>query len=480
MTQPHAGLSEVVYEIPSLLRRAVIYLVTLLVLVTLAILYFGRVSVVVTGRGRIVPEGDVVLVQALQGGVVSAVLAKAGDRLAAGAPIVKLDVSETGVTLGELQQKQAVQRDQLEKLRATRALIDRILADPTRALHEAPNRTVATVGNIMQLANDLENAQAKVDAAQGAVASWGSRRGGMEREIDLTRENIRVNENSYTSQGRLLESTEAALVQKRTQLESFRSLADRRLISSLELGVEEEKVRSAEAAATEARRRYEQLAVDISNQRIKLQDLEGRLNAEPSVRETAYRQAQNALRQMLGLLRQEGGNLSIQAKEIEANLMTTSAKLKMAENQVSLTSVTMPVAGMLAEMKVANTGELVSPGALVATVVPDGVPLIVEVAVPNREIGFVRIGIDGRIKVDAYPFQQFGTLPARVRSVLPGFGSQNNFTVTLELLEAKIVTANGALPLFPGLTVEAELLTSQQRLLDLLLESGAVARRAVD
>ena len=477
MSDGRTEYSEVVYEIPSLLKRSIVYLVTLLVVVAAAILYFGKVYVVVTGRGRIAPEGDVVLVQALQGGVVNAVLAKTGDRLPAGAPVLKVDVSETGVTLAELQQKQAVQREQLEKLRATKAEGDRILANPGAALHETPNRSIATVGNVMQLVNDLENAQAKIDAAQAAIAAWPSRRGGMQREVELTRENVRVNENSYVSQGRLLESTEAALVQKRSQLDSFRGLAERRLISSLELGVEEEKVRAAEASATEARRKYEQLAVDISNQRIKLQELEGRLSAEPAVREGASRQAQNALRQMLGLLRQEGQNLAIQIQEVAAALKTTEMKLKMAANQVSLTSVTMPVAGMIAEMKVANTGELLTSGALVATVVPDGVPLVVEAALPNRDIGFVKPGIEGRVKVDAYPFQQFGTLPARVRSVLPGLGSQNNFTIELELLATRIVTRDGELPLFPGLAVEVELLTSRQRLLNLLLEPSAVAGR---
>ena len=471
--------STLVSEIPSLLKRGIVYLVTLIVIATLVGLYVGKVSVVVTGRGRIAPEGDVVLVQALQGGVVNAVMAKAGDRLPAGAPILKVDVLEAGVTLSELQQKQAVYRDELDKLRTTRALIVRILADPSRMLRETPTRDLATIGNVMQLINDLENAQLRVDGAQGAVASWPARRGGMQREIDLTKENIRVNENSYTSQGRILESTEAALVQKRAQLDGFRSLAERRLLSSLELGVEEERFRAAETSTAEARRRYEQLAVDLSNQRIKLQELEGRMNGEPGVREGAHRQAQNVLRQTLGLLRQERENLAIRAREAEANLQTTSAKLKMAEDQISLTLVVMPVAGMIAEIKVANTGELLASGAMVAAIVPDGVPLVVEAAVPNRDVGFVKPGIEGRIKVDAYPFQQFGTLKARVRSVLPGLGSQNHFTVKLELLETKMATRTGDLPIFPGLAVEAELLTASQRLINLLLEPSAIARTSI-
>lgn len=472
MTEPSEP-SAIVYEVPSLLRRGVVYLLGLVIVAAGALLVLGHVSVVVNGRGRVVPEGDVVLVQAQQRGVVRAVMARPGDRLPAGGVLVKLDVSEAGVALTELKQRSVLQREQLEKIRDTRNFIDRILANPRAALTRPSLQKAGTVGDVMALVNELENTQAKVDAAEAAARNWPGRRGGMLRDIELTRENIRVNENSHASQERLLTATEAALAQKRVQLDSYRALAERRLLSALELGVEEEKFRSAEAAAAEARRRFEQLAIDISNQKIKLQELQGRLEGEPFAREAAARQAQNAMRQTLALLGERRANLDIQAREIGAALAGTEARLGVAESQAALESVTTPVAGMVAEAKITSTGEVVDLGALVATIVPDGVPLIVEAEVPNRDVAFVRPGIEGRIKVDAYPFHEFGTLPARVLTVLPGLGTDNSFTVRLELLQTTL--GSQRLPLFPGLAVEAELLTARRRLLDLLLDSRASA-----
>lgn len=467
--------SATVYAVPSLLRRGVVYLLALVIIAAGFVLVLGHVSVVVSGRGTVVPEGDVVLVQARQRGVVKAVLARPGDRLPAGGALLKLDISEAGVALTELKHRSTLHHEQLGQIRATRTFIDKILADPRSALKASPQKAVATIGDIMQLVNELENTQAKVDAAEAAAQTWPNRRGGMLRDIELTRENIRVNENSYASQERLLKSTETALLQKRTQLDSYRSLAERRLLSALELGVEEEKFRAAEASAAEARRRLEQLAIDLSNQKIKLQELQGRLDGEPAAREAAARQAQNIMRQTLALLRERRTNLDIQAREIEASLATTEARLRVAESQASLESVTTPVAGMVAEAKVTSTGEVVEIGALVATIVPDGVPLVVEAEVPNRDVAFVKQGIEGRIKVDAYPFHEFGTLPARVLAVLPGLGTDNSFTVRLELLETHLGHRGERLPLFPGLAVRAELLTARRRLLDLILESRATA-----
>ncbi|MDP2318392.1 MAG: HlyD family efflux transporter periplasmic adaptor subunit [Acidobacteriota bacterium] len=473
--------SAVVYEVPSFLRRGIVYLLALLMLVAAGVLAFGQVSVVVNGRGRIVPEGDVILVQALQRGVVKAVLARAGDRLPAGAPLLNLDISDAGVALTELKQRSTVQHEQLQRIRATIAFVDRVIADPKGAVQASPQQGVETVGEVMHLVNELENMQAKADAAEGAARNWPARRGGMVRDIGLTRDNVRVNEDSHASQAKLLQSTEAALVQKRAQLDSYRGLAERRLLSSLELGVEEEKFRAAEGAAAEARRRYEQLAIDISNQKIKLQDLEARLEGEPAARQAAARQAQNTMRQTLALLREERANLDSQARELEGALLGTQARLALAESQASLASVTTPVPGIVAEMKVTSTGEVLELGRLVATIVPEGVPLVVEAEVPNRDVAFVRPGIEGRIKVDAYPFHQFGTLAARVQTVLPALGTGNSFTVKLQLLDTSIGTRGEALPLFPGLAVQAELLTARRRLLDLLLDSrGASPTRPPD
>ena len=60
---------------PALIARAVIYLVASAVVITLAILFFGRVQTVVETTGTILPRGNVYSVQAGQGGVVLEVVA---------------------------------------------------------------------------------------------------------------------------------------------------------------------------------------------------------------------------------------------------------------------------------------------------------------------------------------------------------------------------------------------------------------------
>jgi len=149
------------------------------------------------------------------------------------------------------------------------------------------------------------------------------------------------------------------------------------------------------------------------------------------------RQAENAFRQQLSLLRQEGANLGMQVKDVEANLKTTEARLAMAKSKIALTSVSMPVAGHVAEMKVTGTGELVAAGALVAVIVPDGVPLVVQAASRTAtwdssdrasKRGSRSTPIRSAVRHAAGPRAHRG---ARL-------GNDNSFTVTLDLLATRI------------------------------------------
>lgn len=94
-------------------------------------------------------------------------------------------------------------------------------------------------------------------------------------------------------------------------------------------------------------------------------------------------------------------------------------------------------------------------------------PLVVKATVPNKDIGFIKVGMAARIKIDAYPFGQFGSVPARVRQIVP-VGNEDNFTMTLELLQDSIKADEHQIQLFPGLTVQAEVQTKNQRLFELL------------
>ena len=79
--------------------------------------------------------------------------------------------------------------------------------------------------------------------------------------------------------------------------------------------------------------------------------------------------------------------------------------------------LTAPVDGVVQQLAVHTVGGVVTPAQQLAVVVPSDVVLEIEAMVPNREIGFVHVGQDVQIKIDAFNFTQYGLLHGRVLSV---------------------------------------------------------------
>jgi len=461
---------------PVLVRRGTVWLLASGVLLVAGLLYFGRVHVVVAAVGKILPEGDVVIVQALRPGIVNAILARAGDRLEAGAVIARLDTSESGAALAELNGRLRLQESTLGPVRDTLTMANQALTNPDTFFSGSTQR-LPTLGNTMQMILAVGEAKSKLDGAKAAVQSWPDSKKWVEAEITAARETFKLFGDNYKSRVALFEANQRGLAQKRTQLENFRRLAERGLVSPVELQREEERMIQAESQMLEDRQRMQQLTVDMNNQRQILRNTEGKLESEPSSRAYAVTAAGALLDQALVNLRQERDRLTLQAQELETSIAAMRQKIRLAETQVALTAITMPVKGVIAEIKLNGAGEVVAAGARVAAVLPEGVPLIVQATVANKDSGFVRPGLEARVKVDAYPFQHYGTVPARVAAVLPVIGGGDTFAVKLQLLQNTLRPREGAeARLFPGLTVQAELMTAKLRLAELLFSSGATTK----
>ncbi len=144
--------------------------------------------------------------------------------------------------------------------------------------------------------------------------------------------------------------------------------------------------------------------------------------------------------------------------------------------------VTAPAAGTVAAVLV-EPGQIVSSGAGLLTLLPEGSPLQAHLFAPSRAVGFIRAGQRVLLRYPAFPFQKFGSHRARVVSVsrsaiapaelgfTPPDGSREpHYRVKVEL-EAQTVAAYGrAEPLQAGMLVEADILLDRRRLIEWVFE----------
>jgi hemolysin D len=111
------------------------------------------------------------------------------------------------------------------------------------------------------------------------------------------------------------------------------------------------------------------------------------------------------------------------------------------------------------------------------SVVPVGTPWVAEIRVANRDVGLITTGLAVKLKLDAFPFVDFGYLQATVTEVLPdaepsptpGGPTVYRVLAALDNVQFKFRKGGQQLPLRSGLTGTAEIVTDRKTLWQLLL-----------
>lgn len=148
-------------------------------------------------------------------------------------------------------------------------------------------------------------------------------------------------------------------------------------------------------------------------------------------------------------------------------------------------ALTAPVSGTVTALT-ARLGQPATQGQPLMIVVPAGGRTRVELYVPTSAAGFLKEGQEVRLAVDAFPYQQFGTVRARIADIsTTAIGRPTSsgttipvYLVTAELGPASIKAFGRDQPLLPGMTLTARIVTRRQSLFEWLFEPlFAVARR---
>ncbi len=135
---------------------------------------------------------------------------------------------------------------------------------------------------------------------------------------------------------------------------------------------------------------------------------------------------------------------------------------------------------------VVHPGDAVAGSSHVLSIIPDGTRLEARIQVPAEAAGLIQAGQRVRIAVDAFPYQTYGTVDARVGSISMATvpvadqdGSTRQAFLVRAPLESEAVQAFGqSLPLRPGMTVTARVTTRSRSLVEWLFEPFfAVQRR---
>jgi membrane fusion protein len=147
-----------------------------------------------------------------------------------------------------------------------------------------------------------------------------------------------------------------------------------------------------------------------------------------------------------------------------------------------------PVAGRIAALPVA-AGQPLAPNATLAVITPLAGRLEAELLAPSRAAGFIELGQDVRLQLQAFPYQRFGTVRGTVKTVsttvlgpseisIPGLTIQEPiFRVRVALSREAIDAYGKSYPLQPGMLLSADIVFDRRNLLQWLFDPLYAVRR---
>lgn len=392
-----------------------------LLVVALLWLFLGRVDVVASAPGRLVPADDVKLIQPGSGGIVRAILVRDGQSVRAGQPLVELDPTVSDADAA--QAGKALETAQLDaaRLRAILSALDgqglRFTPPAGTTAEVAATQAALARAQLAEIQAGSQTRAADTESARAARAEAQIQAAKLSETLPLLDEQIAANET-------LLEK---GYVSKLKVIEMRRQ----RLAAA----------RDRDAALATARKAEAQIAVAGGNSSQSTAEARARILADLAKAESDAR------------LRQE--------------------ELTKATKRSSLQRLVSPVDGTVTQLAVHTVGGVVEAAKPIMVIVPARGKLVAEVSIANKDVGFVGIGQPVALKVEAFPFTRYGAVPGRLEQISSDAVQDEKqglvYTARIALDRTTIQRDGTNVPLTPGMAVTADIRTGRRSLASYLL-----------
>jgi len=413
---------------PSPLPRLVLYTVLVLFAVMLLWAIFGRLDIIAVAQGKLVPQSFLKVVQPADSGIVKELLVKEGDEVREGQVLIRMDTSISEADIKTLQSELALKSLQLRRIEAE--------------LSGAPLRKES---------KDSPALFAKVDA------QYYERRQAYLDELQQEQAALRKAKEDLASAIEIQDKLTQTLPAYRQQEEAYAKLAKDGYATKL-------------------------MAVEKSRDRIeKEQDLRAQ-NYNVASLKASIAQSEKKIAQITSTYRSQLQNEQVEA---QGHYEKLQQDWKKESHKRALLELRAPQDGIVKDLATHTVGSVVSPGTVLLTLVPRNDPMQAEVWVTNLDAGFVRPRQPVKLKLTAYPFQQYGMLDGEVLQVSPDASEvpaksdknnpggenpvQSGFR-TIVSLKAPYLERDGAkYHLNPGMQVSAEINLGSRTVLEYLL-----------
>ncbi|MGR9299827.1 HlyD family type I secretion periplasmic adaptor subunit (plasmid) [Rhizobium leguminosarum] len=398
---------------PPRVARMTLYCITALIASAITWASVSSIDEVVIAPGKLVTTQPTIVVQPLETSIIRTIEVKAGEVVHTGQTLATLDATFSQADVDQQRAKFSALDAQVRRIEAELAGDDytKMAGDTPDQMLQAQlfgQRRAFYVAQLQNFDQQIAGQSAALVASKNQEAVLNDRRDGLS-QIEAARE--RLYDNQSGSLITLLGSRDARL-DVESDLTAVRGRAD------------------------EAAHSYAKLTAD---------------------RQAFIEDFRRAAMEQLVELR---GQRDMADEELK--------KMALRRNMVVLTA---PADSVVLDLAQRSVGSVVREAEPVVTLVPINVPLEAEVSINTRDIGRVAVGKEARIKLDAYPFQKYGTATGEVRTIsqdtfltgqqeqtaTPGQPAAPFFKARILLADTRLNATDVPVRLLPGMTVTTEI-----------------------
>lgn len=159
----------------------------------------------------------------------------------------------------------------------------------------------------------------------------------------------------------------------------------------------------------------------------------------------------------------------------QGELASLRQRLKLSLDQLARTTLTAPMRGIVNRIAVTTIGGVVRPGEEILQIIPLDTGLFVEAKVKPADIAALRDGQKATVKLSAYDYTIYGTLPAVVTFVSADTfrdegarDAEPHYRVTLRIVEDGLTDRQKSIAIRPGMQAQVEFQTGGKTILTYL------------
>jgi len=414
---------------PSPLPRAVLYTLLMLFAILLVWSLVGRLDIVATAQGKLVPQTYVKIVQPADAGIVKEILIMEGDRVRAGQVLLRLDTTESTADTAIVAKEVELRTLQLRRIEAEMSGGHMIIA-----ADDSPERFREMDAQAFARRRAYQDALQTEQAVQAQAEQ--DLEGAQEQAVKL----------------------EKLLPIFSEEENSLAKLASQRLVSKFQFsGKQRERIETEQNLASQRR--------TVTSARSRIAESRGRIAHITS----DYRQ-----------------QLLTEKVETQAALDKARQELGKQEHRGRLSELRAPQDGIIKDVATYTVGAVVSAGTVLMSLVPVDEQLMAEVLIKNEDVGFVSVGQSVKLKLATFPFQKYGMIEGTVKRISadaadvqkqqtdksdaneagPGVSP---YKALIELKQQRLVNGGFDWPLAPGMQVVAELKEGERTVMEYLL-----------